>query len=374
MTAVHIAADAAASGLDAALAAVLSAPLPDIATEDCAPGIGLLLGAFLRPHLHGLHPFLVEADLPAAVDVTDVLPEGAQVLRLHRRNTCTEVLAVVDGCLVVVRSWKRSADLWVSGPDRQQVDRLTADVAGRVPARPMERSVRVTFWQFGRGRWARSRDIDVPTWDEVRHLYPSTVRDALANLVDYRPQSTATGGRLLVWHGPPGTGKTTAVRALFDAWRNWADPHVVADPERLLNDGDYMAQVLLDANDEDAAERWRLVVVEDAEELLRRDARRQVGAALGRLLNTADGLLGQGSNALVLLTTNEPVDDMHPALLRPGRCLARIEFPAFESAEAAKLVGSPVAGPLTLAQIFELRGNINRLHVVAASTAPGQYL
>jgi ATP-dependent 26S proteasome regulatory subunit len=76
----------------------------------------------------------------------------------------------------------------------------------------------------------------------------------------------------------------------------------------------------------------------------------------------------------VLLTTNEPVDDMHPALLRPGRCLARIEFPAFDASEASKLVGSPVAGPLTLAQIFELRGNINRLHVVAESTAPGQYL
>ena len=374
MTAVHIATDPAALGLDPALASVLGAPLPDIATEDCAPNIGLLLGAFLRPHLHGLHPFLVEADLAAAVDVIDVLPEGAQLLRLHRRNQCTEVLAAVEGCLVVVRSWKRSADIWVSGRDREQVDRLAAAVAANVPEPPQERSLRVTFWHFGRGKWSRSRDIDVPTWDEVRHLYPSAVRTALTDLVAYRPHGTASGGRLMVWHGPPGTGKTTAVRALFDAWRSWADPHVVADPERLLNDGDYMAQVLVDTSDEDEAQRWRLVVVEDAEELLRRDARRQVGAALGRLLNTADGLLGQGSNALVLLTTNEPVDDMHPALLRPGRCLARIEFPAFDAAEAAALVGGHVSGPLSLAEIFELHGALNRLHVVAETTAPGQYL
>src|ERR1700759_4237493 len=101
MTAVHIGAGSDEPSLGDALASVLDAPLPDIATEDCSPSTGLVLGAFLRPHLHGLHPFLVEEDLAAAVDVTDVLPDGAHVLRLHRRNASTEVLAAVDECLVV---------------------------------------------------------------------------------------------------------------------------------------------------------------------------------------------------------------------------------------------------------------------------------
>jgi ATP-dependent 26S proteasome regulatory subunit len=69
-----------------------------------------------------------------------------------------------------------------------------------------------------------------------------------------------------------------------------------------------------------------LIVAEDSDEFLRLSARREAGAALGRLLNLTDGILGQGSNTLILLTTNELLENLHPALIRPGRCLAQIEF------------------------------------------------
>src|SRR5439155_9182111 len=141
-------------------------------------------------------------------------------------------------------------------------------------------------WHQSKHSVHRSRDIEVPTWPEVAHCYPASVRDAMARLTPYRPGADGSGGRLLLWHGPPGTGKTTAVRALFDAWREWATAHVVSDPDKLLNDGDYLNEVLLDP-DEDTT-RWRLVVIEDAEELLRHDTRSRIGDALSRLLNTAD--------------------------------------------------------------------------------------
>ena len=32
-------------------------------------------------------------------------------------------------------------------------------------------------------------------------------------------------GRLIVWRGPPGTGKTWALRALAGAWREWCGVH-----------------------------------------------------------------------------------------------------------------------------------------------------
>ena len=361
--------------LDPALAAVFATPLPDLETGDEFPSNSLLLNAFLRPHLHGLHPYLLEADLHGAVDVSAALPEGARILRHHRRPPRADVLATIDGCLVLLRTWRAAADIWVSGTDDAALDRIVATVRTAVQKPTDASTLRVTFWHRAHHVDSRTRDLELPSWADVRHLYPTSTRTAMDALVTHR--SDPASGRLIVWHGPPGTGKTTAVRALLDAWREWASPHVVSDPEALLNDPRYLNKLLLDSDEDDDenGRPWRLVVVEDAEELLRRDARARVGPALGRLLNTADGLLGQGSKAIMLLTTNEQVRDMHPALLRPGRCLARMEFPAFAPAEAAVLLGSPVSEPMTLAEVMERRGAIERLHAAATeSPRVGEYL
>ncbi len=71
---------------------------------------------------------------------------------------------------------------------------------------------------------------------------------------------------------------------------------------------------------------WRLLIIEDASELLGKDARVQAGQGLARLLNLCDGLVGQGLRVLILITTNEDVGTMHPAVIRRGRCIANIRF------------------------------------------------
>jgi SpoVK/Ycf46/Vps4 family AAA+-type ATPase len=157
----------------------------------------------------------------------------------------------------------------------------------------------------------------------------------------FRPTSA---GQLLLWHGVPGTGKTYALRALARAWQPWCDFHYVTDPDNFFGKHvAYLIQTVFGGQEEDeeddlpvalaqAAEplkgnsRWRLIVLEDAGELLVPDAREQVGQALSRLLNLVDGLLGQGLRVLVLITTNEPLGKLHPAVARPGRCASKIEF------------------------------------------------
>jgi ATP-dependent 26S proteasome regulatory subunit len=47
-----------------------------------------------------------------------------------------------------------------------------------------------------------------------------------------------------------------------------------------------------------------------------------------------DGLIGQGLRVLVLVTTNEPIRKLHPAVARPGRCAANIEFVPLSADEA----------------------------------------
>jgi len=75
-------------------------------------------------------------------------------------------------------------------------------------------------------------------------------------------------------------------------------------------------------------------VLEDTGELLAADAKERTGQGLSRLLNLVDGIIGQGLRVLVLVTTNEPLQRLHPAVARPGRCAARLEFEPFPAAEA----------------------------------------
>jgi hypothetical protein len=153
--------------------------------------------------------------------------------------------------------------------------------------------------------------------------------------------SEASSGRLLLWHGDPGTGKTHAVRALGWEWRDWCDLVYVTDPEAFFGGGpSYMLRVLLegeeDQDDEDGDPRWRLLVLEDTGELLSADAKARTGQGLSRLLNLVDGLIGQGLRLLVLVTTNEPIRRLHPAVARPGRTLATLDFVPFEPGESAE--------------------------------------
>jgi hypothetical protein len=89
----------------------------------------------------------------------------------------------------------------------------------------------------------------------------------------------------------------------------------------------YTQSLLLDKEDK----RWRLIVLEDAADLVAPDA----GAGLARLLNLTDGFVGQGLKVLVLVTGDEPLDRLHPAIARPGRCASEVAFERFDAGAAA---------------------------------------
>jgi hypothetical protein len=104
-----------------------------------------------------------------------------------------------------------------------------------------------------------------------------------------------------------------------------------------------------------AEKGWRLLVLEDTGELLAADAKEQTGQGLSRLLNLVDGIVGQGLRLLVLVTTNEPLRRLHPAVARPGRAAATVEFGPFEPEESAEwLVAHGARRECRLATLAEL--------------------
>lgn len=317
----------------------------------------LHLGALLqRGHRH-----IVVRELERSAP-DSVLPSRAVVVRTVQGQHERRVIAEVDDALVLLESWRADAHAVVSADDEAVAAAVAGEIAARVPQLEDERRVEVTFSDLQTG--PRTVPIDVRPWSEVRTGYPSEVRSALDGMVGHRPD-VDSARRLVLWHGTPGTGKTSAVRALLHAWRSWADGVVVTDPEALLGNGRYLRSVVLDADEDD--DRWKVFVLEDAEALLRKDTG---GPAMAKLLNLADGLLGQGLRCLFLITTNEPLGRIHPAVVRPGRCLAQVEFGPLPAADASALMGRPVASPMTLAEVMAQAP----VRTPEVETAVGQYL
>lgn len=273
----------------------------------------------------------------------------------------------------------------VAADDAEFAEQQAAAIAAsiRVERRPRDPRIPIAFWagsgedplSGGGPRWRR---LSLPPLVEIAGNYPIAVADALASICAYG-SGDALPGRLALWHGPPGTGKTWALRALGYEWREWCDLHYITDPERLLGgDSAYLLRVLAGRSELDLGdtgeqveterrshERWRLLVLEDAGELLGVAAPVEVGRGFARLLNIADGLLGQGSRALILVTSNEPLGKLHPAALRPGRTMSTLEFAPLSAPEAAAwLAERGVKGAL---------GNsatIADLHAILAGTLP----
>jgi hypothetical protein len=270
--------------------------------------------------------------------------------------------------------------------DRAEVaDGVFAAVCRAVPpARADDEKARLTMWTVGTGgspnrhrRW-----VDTPTWESIADNYPGEVRAALTRLADL-PAPPEHGGRLLLWYGEPGTGKTTAIRSLGHEWRDWADIHFILDPEAFFGSPEYLMHVVADEDLWDptavSTGRWKVLVVEDADELIRADARVDAGGAMSRLLNLTDGILGHGLRVLLLITTNEAMRGLHPAVVRPGRCLADVQFRPFRRGEAEAWLGgvAPVpAGEVTLAELYRSRGNLDPVtaHRPLDGEGDGRYL
>ena len=211
------------------------------------------------------------------------------------------------------------------------------------------------------------KSFDDITWESIESNYPTSTRASLAELANLA-MARPGDGRLVLFYGPPGTGKTFAIRSLLTRWKSWAQIALVLDPENLLAEPSYLLNIM-----DHSSKKLRLVVIEDADEIVEKSGTR--GSGLSRLLNAADGIIGASSNVMFLLSTNAPPDSLDTALTRPGRCLAAVGFDPFPVDEATARLGAlgPARQPLTLAEIYR-RLDATSMVSKERSVMTGQYL
>lgn len=305
------------------------------------------------------------------VDVDDLVAPGLAVRGDHVTAEGRAVLLVGADAVVTLSIHGLHVGVTVAAADPDRRDELVEHFVALFPTVAEDPDqVPVSFVYNDNGPTRIQRLVRARAWADVRAHYPRSATGALDQLMKV---SGDPSGRIVLFHGPPGTGKSSALLTLAREWRDWCDVAFVLDPDSLFaGSPGYLVQVIL----ESSGDRWTLLVIEDAADLLRPTGADGMHPGLARMLNVTDGAIGQGLRVLVCVTTNEPIASLHPAIRRPGRCLADISIGPLSPSEAAALLpeGSDVRADMSLAEVLAARGDLAQLVSTGDETPTGLYL
>lgn len=319
----------------------------------------------------------------------NIIPGAENIFNRFGKTWCGQVV-IYKETLIYLRITGGKVNLSVAGNDIDELAAVAKEIRTLLPQNSALSDDEAIFYFWNQTHYGGDMDkktLKVPTWETVKHNYIGVTQTKL-NYLETLTSIPEASGRLILWHGIPGTGKTFSLRALARSWRDWCQFEYIIDPEVMLSDAKYMINVVKGVdnspeNDDDSDEyqtgvpnqsnsgsstdKWRIVIMEDTGEVLGLDAKDKSGQGLSRLLNLSDGILGQGTKILFLLTTNDELEKIHPAVQRSGRCLSKIEFLPFNKHQALdwfKLKGQEDKfekvshrSEITLAEMFAVLNN-----------------
>lgn len=175
-------------------------------------------------------------------------------------------------------------------------------------------------WIFDSGHGHRDRIFQITKeWDIDRDYYPwitSSLKEYYQGFVNSRAQ-------IMVAFGPPGTGKTSFIRDMICEMN--LNAFISYDLKVLTSDSTfvrYLTDSIFDA-----------IIIEDADELLT-SSRGEYNKIVAKILNISDGLIKLPQKKLIFTTNLPKVEDIDPAIIRPGRCFDVMEFRELTVAEA----------------------------------------
>lgn len=142
--------------------------------------------------------------------------------------------------------------------------------------------------------------------------------------------SNNPSGRIAIFNGPPGTGKTHLIKALLTECS--ATKFVFLAPSLLPDiSGPSLLPALIDFQED--SPKSVTFVIEDADTCLAARGADNMSSVTA-LLNIGDGILGQLIDIRLILTTNAKQDEMDSAVVRPGRLSALVDVEALDPSHA----------------------------------------
>jgi hypothetical protein len=266
------------------------------------------------------------------------------------------VLRFARDLYVVARSYGAG---FIYASSAEKAEALLAELAtvlGAVP-KPTEAAFYMIRRDGGDIAADAVRNVPEAMGDEFLSLaYGADVQQWIA---DFASRTAARTGGLTILEGPPGTGKTSLVSELFRRLRETHLFYVLpVNNDATLTSPDWMS--FWQSQNRIHPDRIKVVVMEDAERVLlnRHGSERDAVAAV---LNIADGLIGRMLKVHLLCSVNARLEQLDPAIQRPGRLMNYRRFAPMPRDRAAALAAlkaipfSPRNGAeeFTLAEVLQ---------------------
>ena len=189
-------------------------------------------------------------------------------------------------------------------------------------------------WTFLTSHGLESAWIEEMADDVLRDRAYPEIAGGVRSFID---RYLAAPESVLVLQGPPGTGKSRLIRGILGEMSRRKGEHALA-----LYTGDMKALASDEMFVKFITGRQDAFVIEDADHLLK--PRADGNEHLHRFLAIADGVVRSQGRKIIFSTNLPNVGDLDEALIRPGRCFARIHVRNLSAAEAAALAEEIAAG------------------------------
>lgn len=155
---------------------------------------------------------------------------------------------------------------------------------------------------------------------------------------------------LFLFHGAPGTGKTTYIRKII---------HDLSEDKTIIYIPSYMMHSIAEPELISFVSKFKnsILLLEDSETILT-NVMEERDQAVTNILNMSDGLLNDYLDMQIIATLNVDRKIIDEALLRKGRMMVNYKFKKLSGEEATKLskyIGSnkTYTSPQTLAEVYE---------------------
>ena len=254
------------------------------------------------------------------------------------RVTYESVVLDGDGVFIVAYGSRKmnycSCSLYIWASDVARAEAAKQRLLGKVGSTRITEPMFSIEWQFLTTHGVQGAWIEEMANDVLRDgAYPE-LKEGVHRFIARYLEAPET---VLVLQGPPGTGKTRLIRGILGAMtRRKSDPAqalYTADMRALASD-EVFVKFITGAHD--------AFIIEDADHLLK--PRADGNENLHRFLTIADGVVRSQGRKIIFSTNLPNVGDLDEALIRPGRCFARVYVRNLSVAEAKALAEEIAAG------------------------------